>query len=58
MTVDGNTIKCDAYGCGMESHFGVIPENDAPAAIRRWFGLDGWRLAGDEGQLDFCPQHC
>ncbi len=56
MTVDGNTIKCDAYGCRavalLETAVLVSTEY-----LRVRFAMEGWRTAGDEGQLDICPRH-
>ncbi len=56
MTVDGTTIKCDAYACRNESTFDSASAV-APEYVRARFGLLGWKLGGDQGALDFCPLH-
>jgi len=64
MTLEGNWMRCDAFGCDGATLFDVRTISTGarrPDEIRRWFGLNGWRsVAGDggsEGQLDFCPLH-
>jgi hypothetical protein len=56
MTLDGNTIRCDAYGCRAVS-FLEGAAAVAPEAVRSRFALHGWRSAGQDGDLDYCPIH-
>ena len=56
MTVDGNTIRCDAYGCRAESLLeGAVAVS--PEYVRVRFALRGWTPAGQDGDLDHCPAH-
>jgi hypothetical protein len=56
VTVEGNTIKCDAYGCRAVSLLDTAAWVSAEY-LRMRFAMKGWRMAGDEGELDFCPRH-
>ncbi len=56
MTVDGNTISCDAYGCRVVSFLEGAVEA-SPEYVRVRFALRGWRPAGQDGDLDHCPAH-
>jgi hypothetical protein len=56
MTVDGNTIKCEASECRaasmLESATVISPEY-----LRVRFAMKGWTAGHDDGELDFCPDH-
>ena len=64
MTVDGNWIQCDGYGCHTATLFDVRTISTGaktPADIRRWFAMDGWISkpgeGGSEWHVDYCPLH-
>jgi hypothetical protein len=56
MTVDGNEIRCDAFGCHVRSKadFGIDFDDDE---LRLRYAILGWRSAGEKGESDFCPLH-
>jgi hypothetical protein len=56
MTVEGNRIRCDAYGCRTESTFDA-PIDLEPDRVRIRFAMLGWDPGGDVGRLDLCPVH-
>ncbi len=64
MTVNGNTIRCDAYGCRIGLSLGIRPPGATttmPEDVRKWFAMDGWTSTAREGvsgsQVDYCPLH-
>jgi hypothetical protein len=64
VTLDGNWIKCDAFGCEIATIFDVRTMSTgakSPKDIRRWFAMDGWTSVpgggGSEGMRDYCPLH-
>jgi hypothetical protein len=56
MTVDNQTIRCDAYGCRNESRLDCASVF-SPEYVRVRFAMHGWTPAGDDGEMDFCPDH-
>ena len=54
---EGDTVKCDAYGCHTVSFLEAAALTLSVESIRVRLAIEGWRSAGDEGQLDFCPRH-
>jgi hypothetical protein len=56
MTVDGNTIRCDAYSCRAVSEL-ESPAVVSPEYVRVRFAPRGWTPAGRDGELDYCPLH-
>jgi len=55
MTLEGNTIICDGYGCqSQDSFMGDLPPDD----ILVRYSILGWQFAEIGGQeAHFCPDH-
>ena len=55
MTLDGNTIACDAYGCEVRDDFvGSLPDED----VKLRYAILGWTISGSGGdERHFCPDH-
>jgi len=55
MTLEGNAIFCDGYGCQSQDTFeGVLASDD----IRLRYSILGWQIADIGGQeVHFCPEH-
>ena len=55
MTLDGNAISCDAYGCGTQDTFdGALSAED----IRLRYHILGWQIGEKDGrEAHFCSDH-
>ena len=55
MTLDGNEILCDAYGCGTQDSFdGALSAED----IRLRYHILGWQIGETDGrETHFCSDH-
>jgi hypothetical protein len=56
MTVERNTISCDAYGCktkaALDGRAVISAEN-----LRLRYAMLGWTTSGIGDKLDICPNH-
>jgi hypothetical protein len=54
MTIVGNVIRCDRYGCRTESAY----EGELfPYEVRLQHARLGWKTSGVEMLFDHCPLH-
>ena len=55
MTLDGNEILCDSYGCGTQDSFdGALSAED----IRLRYEILGWQIGETDGrETHFCSDH-
>ncbi len=57
MTIEGDMVRCDAYACRAVTFLEAASLTLSVETIRIRLAIEGWRTAGDKGELDFCPRH-
>lgn len=63
MTIDGDVLRCDFYGCRAEALLDMPSQFISPEfhhEIRQTFAERGWASKGrdrNEPHVDYCPDH-